>query len=99
MVRPVIPERQPGVQVGQLCGFLHLPRFYLWLGPTEEPGGAPGTGPGTPCWLNLSRQLLKPLSCCWWTLGVNWFSDSFSAALSPMLDLLPAHALTSRHTE
>lgn len=49
MVRPVIPERQPGVQMGQLCGFLQLPRFCLWLGPTEEPGGAPGTGLGTPC--------------------------------------------------
>lgn len=55
MVRLVMPEAARGLD-GPLCGFLQLPRFCLWLGPTEEePGEAPGPGSGVPCWLNLSR--------------------------------------------
>lgn len=43
-----MPKRQPGVQTGQLCGFLQLPSFCLQLDLTEEPGEAPDPGSGTP---------------------------------------------------
>lgn len=60
MVRLVMPEAARGLD-GPLCGFLQLPRFCLWLGPTEEePREAPGPGSGAPCWLNLSRPLPHP---------------------------------------